>query len=162
MSTAQPRQDNGTGDLPMTESDQALDRLARAAYSLSAADSRLRGRATRTAGALSLTHARAMRALADQGPLTITQLATATETTSAATTQLVDGLANAGYVTRERSADDKRTAVVTLTPSGMQRHRERQAALTQALRTALSHHDTAALDAATDVLRRLATIYDQL
>jgi DNA-binding MarR family transcriptional regulator len=103
-----------------------------------------------------------MRALADQGPLTITQLATATETTNAATTQLVDGLVNAGCVTRERSADDKRNAVVTLTPSGMQRHRDRQAALTQALHTALSHHDTAALDAATDVLRRLATIYDQL
>ncbi|MDF3293039.1 MarR family winged helix-turn-helix transcriptional regulator [Streptomyces silvisoli] len=142
--------------------DHALDRLARAAYSLSAADARLRGRATRTAGALSLTHARAMRALADQGPLTVTQLATATETTNAAATQLVNGLVNADYVTRERSAGDKRTAVVTLTPTGTQRHRERQAVLTQALHAALSHHDTAALDAATDVLRHLAAIYDQL
>lgn len=142
--------------------EQALDRLARAAYSLSAADARLRGRATRTTGALSLAHARAMRALADQGSLTVSQLAAATETTSAATTQLVNGLVNAGYVTRERSADDKRTAVVSLTATGMQHHRDRQTALSQALHTTLGHHDTGTLDTAAEVLRHLAAIYDQL
>ena len=141
---------------------QALDRLARAAYSLSAADSRLRGRATRIAGAISLTHARAMRALADQGPLTIAQLATATETTNAAATQLVNGLVRAGYVTRERSANDKRSVVVALTAAGLQRHRDRQTALVRALQAAFVEHDSTALDAATDVLRRLAGIYDQL
>ena len=142
--------------------DQALDSLARAAYSLSAADSRLRGRATRTAGALSLTHARALRTLAEAGPLSINQLATATETTAAATTQLVNGLAAAGYVTRERPANDKRSVLVALTDTGRRRHEERQAILATALDTALAHHDTTALDAATDVLRQLATIYDQL
>ena len=141
---------------------QALDRLARAAYSLSAADSRLRGRATRIAGAISLTHARAMRALADQGPLTIAQLATATETTNAAATQLVNGLVRAGYVTRERSANDKRSVVVALTAAGLQRHRDRQTALVRALQAAFAEDDSTALDAATDVLRRLAGIYDQL
>jgi DNA-binding MarR family transcriptional regulator len=141
---------------------QALDRLARAAYSLSAADSRLRGRATRIAGAISLTHARAMRALADQGPLTMAQLAAATETTNAAATQLVNGLVRAGYVTRERSANDKRSAVVALTTAGLQRHRDRQTALVRALQAAFAEDDSTALDAATDVLRRLAGIYDQL
>ena len=141
---------------------QALDRLARAAYSLSAADSRLRGRATRIAGAISLTHARAMRALADQGPLTMAQLAAATETTNAAATQLVNGLVRAGYVTRERSANDRRSVVVALTAAGLQRHRDRQTALVRALQAAFVEHDSTALDAATDVLRRLAGIYDQL
>jgi MarR family transcriptional regulator, organic hydroperoxide resistance regulator len=141
---------------------QALDRLARAAYSLSAADSRLRGRATRIAGAISLTHARAMRALADQGPLTIAQLATATETTNAAATQLVNGLVRAGYVTRERSVNDKRSVVVALTAAGLRRHRDRQTALVGALQAAFVEHDSTALDAATDVLRRLVGIYDQL
>jgi DNA-binding MarR family transcriptional regulator len=141
---------------------QALDRLARAAYSLSAADSRLRGRATRIAGAISLTHARAMRALADQGPLAIAQLATATETTNAAATQLVNGLVRAGYVTRERSANDQRSGVVALTAAGLQRHRDRQTALVRALEVAFVEHDITALDAATDVLRRLVGIYDQL
>jgi DNA-binding MarR family transcriptional regulator len=142
--------------------DQALDRLARAAYSLSAADSRLRGRATRTPGALSLTHARALRALADQGSLTIGQLASATETTGAATTQLVNGLAAAGYVTRERPAGDKRSVLVALTDTGRRLHHDRQSTLAHALDTALAHHDTTALDTATDVLRQLAAIYDRL
>lgn len=141
---------------------RALDDLARAAYSLSAADSRLRGRATRTPGALSLTHARALRVLAEDGPLPVNQLATRTETTGAATTQLVNGLAEAGYVTRERHAQDKRSVLVTLTPTGRARHQEREEALTDALAEALGHLAPAALDTATDVLRRLAGIYDGL
>jgi len=44
----------------------------------------------------------------------------------------------------------------------MQRHRDRQAGLVQSLRTALADHDSTALDIATDVLRHLAAIYDQL
>jgi MarR family transcriptional regulator, organic hydroperoxide resistance regulator len=147
---------------PSPSRDHALDQLARAAYSLSAADSRLRGRATRTVGALSLTHARALRVLAETGPLPINQLAAATETTGAATTQLVNGLVEAGYVTRERPAHDKRSVLVNLTDSGRRRHNERQAILTEALDTALARHDAAALDTATDVLRQLATIYDRL
>lgn len=142
--------------------DQALDHLARAAYSLSAADSRLRGRATRTAGALSLTHARALRVLAEEGPLSIGRLAASTETTGAATTQLVNGLVAAGYVTRERPAEDKRSVLVALTEDGRRRHDERQTALVRSLHTALADHDTQALDAATDVLRQLAAIYDEL
>ncbi|MFI0156771.1 MarR family winged helix-turn-helix transcriptional regulator [Streptomyces lydicus] len=111
---------------------------------------------------ISLTHARALRVLADTGPLPIGQLAAATETTGAATTQLVNGLAAAGYVTRERPVDDKRSVLVTLTDTGRRRHHERQTALAQALDTALAHYETTALDTATDVLRQLAAIYDQL
>jgi DNA-binding MarR family transcriptional regulator len=103
-----------------------------------------------------------MRALADQGPLAIAQLATATETTNAAATQLVNGLVRAGYVTRERSANDQRSVVVALTAAGLQRHRDRQTALVRALEVAFVEHDITALDAATDVLRRLVGIYDQL
>ncbi|MDH6703449.1 DNA-binding MarR family transcriptional regulator [Kitasatospora sp. MAA19] len=142
--------------------DHALDELTRAAYSLSAADSRLRGRATRTPGALSLTHARALRVLVEMGPLPIGQLAAAAETTGAATTQLVNGLVAAGYVTRERPAGDKRSVMVTLTDAGRRRHHERQAVLARALDTALAHHDAVDLGIATDVLRQLAAVYDRL
>ncbi len=147
---------------PARTRDHALDELTRAAYSLSAADSRLRGRATRTPGALSLTHARALRVLVETGPLSIGQLAAAAETTGAAATQLVNGPVAAGYVTRERPTGDKRSVTVTLTDAGRRRHHERQAVLAQALDTALAHHDAAALDIATDVLRQLAAIYDRL
>ncbi|MFH9352893.1 MarR family transcriptional regulator [Kitasatospora sp. NPDC017646] len=141
---------------------QALDRLARAAYRLSAADARLRGRATRTPGALSLTHARALRTLAEQGPLTITQLAAGTETTGAATTQLVNGLVNAGYVTRTRPPEDKRSVLVTLTDAGRARHRQRQQALAEALHSDLDDYDEDALDRAAEVLHRLSAVYDRL
>jgi MarR family transcriptional regulator, organic hydroperoxide resistance regulator len=140
----------------------ALDQLARAAYRLSAADSRLRGRATRTPSALSLTHARALRVLAEQGPLTINQLATGTETTGPATTQLVNGLETTGYVTRERSPDDKRTVLVALTDAGAERTKERNAAMATALDEELSDQDLTALHTATEVLNRLCAIYDRL
>ncbi|GGO53812.1 MarR family transcriptional regulator [Streptomyces lasiicapitis] len=140
----------------------SLDALARAAYSLSAADARLRGRATRTPGALSLTHARALRVLAEEGPLPVKRLAERTETTGAATTQLVNGLEQTGYVTRERREGDRRTVVVTLTAAGRQRHREREQLLADALNETLHHLDPRDLDAATEVLRGLAHIYDKL
>ncbi|MET8628915.1 MarR family transcriptional regulator [Kitasatospora sp. NPDC004669] len=147
---------------PTADRAQALDRLARAAYRLSAADARLRGRATRTPGALSLTHARALRTLAEQGPLTISQLAAGTETTGAATTQLVNGLVTAGYVTRTRQPEDKRSVLVALTDVGRARHDQRQRALTEALHTDLGDYDDDALDRAVEVLHRLSAVYDRL
>lgn len=140
----------------------ALDLLARAAYRLSAADSRLRGRATRSPEALSLTHARALRVLEEQGPLPIGQLAAKTETTGAATTQLVNGLAAAGYVTRERLPGDKRSVLVALTDAGRVRCRERMTAMADALQEELGDQDLNALSSAAEVLDRLATIYDRL
>ncbi|MFJ9446595.1 MarR family winged helix-turn-helix transcriptional regulator [Kitasatospora sp. NPDC101235] len=147
---------------PADDRARALDRLARAAYRLSAADARLRGRATRTPGALSLTHARALRTLAEQGPLTISQLAAGTETTGAATTQLVNGLVTAGYVTRTRQPEDKRSVLVTLTDTGRARHDQRRQALAEALHTDLGDYDDDALDRATEVLQRLSAVYDRL
>ncbi|MFE7531681.1 MarR family winged helix-turn-helix transcriptional regulator [Kitasatospora sp. NPDC057542] len=147
---------------PADDRARALDRLARAAYRLSAADARLRGRATRTPGALSLTHARALRTLAEQGPLTISQLASGTETTGAATTQLVNGLVAAGYVTRTRQPEDKRSVLVTLTDTGRARHDQRRQALAEALHTDLGDYDDDALDRATEVLQRLSAVYDRL
>ncbi|MFF2543157.1 MarR family winged helix-turn-helix transcriptional regulator [Kitasatospora sp. NPDC058063] len=147
---------------PTDDRARALDRLARAAYRLSAADARLRGRATRTPGALSLTHARALRTLAEQGPLTISGLAAATETTGAATTQLVNGLVTAGYVTRTRQPEDKRSVLVALTDTGRARHDQRQNALAEALHADLDDYDDEALDRAAEVLRRLSAVYDRL
>ncbi|MFI7000278.1 MarR family winged helix-turn-helix transcriptional regulator [Nocardia sp. NPDC050175] len=147
---------------PDTARSAAIDQLARAAYRLSAADSRLRGRATRSPEALSLTHARALRVLADQGPLTIGQLAAGTETTGAATTQLVNSLLAAGYVTRERDTEDKRSVRVALTDVGRTRSRERMQAMIDAMSEELAEQDLAALRSATEVLDSLIAIYDRL
>jgi DNA-binding MarR family transcriptional regulator len=141
----------------------AVDQLARAAYRLSAADARLRGRATREAEALSLSHARALRSLAEAGPLTIGQLAEAVETTGAAVTQLVNGLARAGFVIRERATTgDRRTATVTLTAKGGRRHEARNEHLARSLTEQLADFDTAEVTSAAEILRRLAALYDTL
>ncbi|MEV6555720.1 MarR family transcriptional regulator [Nocardia sp. NPDC051756] len=140
----------------------ALDQLARVTYRLSAADSRLRGRATRSPEALSLTHARALRVLSEQGPSTISQLAAGTETTGAATTQLINGLVATGYVTRERVSGDKRSVLVSLTDAGRVRNRERMAAMSAALQAELADQDITALLSATAILDRLIAVFDRL
>lgn len=145
------------------ERTEAIQELARGAYRLSAADSRLRGRATRSRDALSLAHARALKSLAEAGPMTVGQLATRVETTGAAVTQLVNGLEAAGFVTRDRaSTGDRRTSTVALTESGRLRHTEREDHLSLLLKESLADLDDASLSVATEVLNRLAAMYDSL
>ncbi|MBU8830222.1 MarR family winged helix-turn-helix transcriptional regulator [Mycolicibacterium goodii] len=141
----------------------AIDQLAHAAYQLSASDGRLRGRATRDPAALSLTHARALKSLADFGPMTIGALAERVATTSAAVTQLVSSLVKAGLVTRERAdGGDRRVATVALTEAGRIRHIERQTHLEQALSELVADLDDAQVHTVSEVLRRLADLYDTL
>ncbi|MFE2726722.1 MarR family winged helix-turn-helix transcriptional regulator [Kitasatospora sp. NPDC059327] len=156
------RSDRARPEAEPAERAAALDALARAAYSLSAADARLRGRATRSPGALSLTHARALRVLAEEGPIPVSRLAAGTETTAAAATQLVNGLVEAGYVTRERPAHDRRAVLVGLTAAGRERHLQRQRALHADLDHLVAGLDDATVAAAAGVLRGLAGIYDGL
>jgi MarR family transcriptional regulator, organic hydroperoxide resistance regulator len=140
-----------------------IGEIAGAAYRLSAADARLRGRATRDPRALSLTHARALRSLAEHGPMTVGALAERVETTSAAVTQLVNGLVGAGFVTRERAeTGDRRIATVALTPAGRARHAERQSDLERSLGDLVADLKPAQVQAAVMVLLRLADLYDTL
>jgi MarR family transcriptional regulator, organic hydroperoxide resistance regulator len=141
---------------------ELIDELARAAYKLSAADSRLRGRATRHAGALSLTHARALKSLDENGPMTIGALALSVETTGPAVTQLVTGLEAAGFVTRTRGETDRRVSTVSLTKAGRDRHRKRQRHLQHSLVELTEDLDAAGIETAATVLRRLADLYDTL
>jgi MarR family transcriptional regulator, organic hydroperoxide resistance regulator len=144
----------------VSETGSHKDRLPCTGANL-AADARLRGRATRVPGALSLTHARALRVLAEQGPLSIGQLAAGTETTEAATTQLVNGLAAAGYVTRTRPPDNKRTTVVALTDEGRARHDQHKHLVAETLDAALTQYDAPALNSAAEILDCLRPIYDR-
>jgi MarR family transcriptional regulator, organic hydroperoxide resistance regulator len=104
-----------------------------------------------------------LKSLAECGPLTIGALAERVETTSAAVTQLVNGLAKAGFVTRERAkTEDRRIATVALTAAGRARHLERQTHLERALDEALADMDAAQVQSVTTVLLRLADLYDTL
>ncbi|ANY05860.1 MarR family winged helix-turn-helix transcriptional regulator [Pseudonocardia sp. HH130630-07] len=152
-----------TGDRTDDSRAVSVAELTRAAYRLSAADARLRGRATRRDEALSLTHARTLKVLAEHGPMTVGELAGHVETSAAAVTQLVHGLTTAGFVTRERTAaGDRRTSMVTLTGAGLHRHRERETALAARLGELLADLDGGSIDVAAAVLTRLAALYDEL
>lgn len=140
----------------------AFDALARAAYQLSAADARLRGRATREPGALSMSHARVLKLLAECGSLSVTALAEGTETSTAAVTQLLKGLVAAGYVDKQEAVDDRRKVRVKLTAAGRARHRQRAARIHQWMQQALARHSDAELTAATTILLQLGALYDEL
>ncbi|WP_033293999.1 MarR family winged helix-turn-helix transcriptional regulator [Amycolatopsis jejuensis] len=148
--------------MPDSAEAEARDRLARAAYTLSAADARLRGRVSRDQNALSFPHARALRTLTEQGPLSISRLAGYTETTGAAVTQLVNGLVKAGYVTRERVADDRRTVLVRITESGRRRHEDRERRLATAFAETLNDFQPDQIAAAIEVMTAMTAFYDKL
>lgn len=59
-----------------------------------------------------------LQLISDVQPVSFKELAAAMHLTPGAITQLVDSLVDAGYVTRTPSAQDRRMAVVALTPQG--------------------------------------------
>ncbi|CAL9624608.1 MarR family winged helix-turn-helix transcriptional regulator [Streptomyces sp. enrichment culture] len=113
-------------------------------------------------GPLPLTHARALRAPAEQGPLGVCRLAVGTRASGAATTRLVNGLVAAGCISRIRRPEDERSVPVALTDEGRARHDERRRALTEALHTAPAHRDAPAVDSAAEVLDHLSAVHDRL
>lgn len=60
----------------------------------------------------------AMRRLLQAGPLTVGQLRDYLYISDSSTSEMIQGLEEAGYVTRTRSAADNRVVIVTLTPAG--------------------------------------------
>ncbi|WP_259417989.1 MarR family winged helix-turn-helix transcriptional regulator [Bacillus toyonensis] len=140
----------------------AIDVLSQAIYSLTAADGRLRGRATRTLGAVSMVHARTLKVLAEEGDLSVKDLADRAETTAAGVTQLINGLQQAGYVERVRSNNDRRVVNVRLTPSGLNCHLEREKKLKHILNSTLSDFDAEQLEQSAEIIKRLVRVLDQL
>ncbi|AMM19444.1 hypothetical protein AX769_03910 [Frondihabitans sp. PAMC 28766] len=142
---------------------EALQSLSRAAYRLSSADARLRGRATRGDEALSLPQARALGALAARGALTVAQLADAVEISGAGTTQLLHRLEREGLVERRRGQQkDQRAVTVHLTPTGRARHESRAAFLDARLSRTFGALSAAETVGIADALLQLAALYDDL
>ncbi|MGG5741736.1 MarR family winged helix-turn-helix transcriptional regulator [Bacillus cereus group sp. IBL03679] len=139
-----------------------IDVLSQAIYSLTAADGRLRGRATRTLGGVSMVHARTLKVLAEEGELSVKDLADRAETTAAGVTQLINGLQQAGYVERVRSNNDRRIVNIRLTPSGLNCHLEREKKLNHILNATLSDFDAEQLKQSAEIIRRLVHVLDQL
>lgn len=145
--------------------DAALDALKDQLSELLAAQRRLRGRdAGQRKGALSYPQYRLVRELGRAGAegMPATQLAAAAELAPPTVTQMLDQLAQCGYVERTRSEQDRRVVVNRLTGKGRERLAEKDALHAQKWREAYAELDRDELLAGVAVLERLARLYDDL
>jgi MarR family transcriptional regulator, organic hydroperoxide resistance regulator len=143
----------------------ATEAVRLAFVELMGAERRLRARDRKCAkGELTQSHIRALFTIdkSASGAATAGDLAKAAELSPASVTAMLDHLEADGIISRSRSSTDRRVVVVTLTDSGR--------ALLEAKRTAWRHRGATALagvsdehlQAAADVMRRMAGLLDEL
>lgn len=124
--------------------------------------SRMRGRDTHlAAGELSYAQFELLIELDERGELSVGELALAARIAPASVTQLLDGLLDLGYVTRERSDVDRRVVRAALTELGRARVETKRAAWQERWERALSDVAPRELKVATRVLERLAEVFNQ-
>ena len=107
---------------------------------------------------LTPTQLATLATIARSGPLPIGTLAEVEQVSPPTATKVVDKLEDAGYVRRERHADDRRVALVAITAGGQDVLTDIRARRTAWLATRvaeLSPTDVAALADALDVIERL-------
>jgi DNA-binding MarR family transcriptional regulator len=123
--------------------------------------SRLRGRDTHLGGA-ELSHAQfeLLIELDERGELQAGELALAARLAPGTVTQMLDHLAEAGHVERVRSETDRRVVVSRLTAQGRRKIEAKRKAWQIRWEQALQDVDTDDLRAATRVLERLGTIFE--
>jgi len=151
--------------LPPVTADQrgvALARFSSAFKHASAAVRRLRGRDTHRAGELSYAQFGLLFGLAEHGELSASELAAFADVTPGSATQMLDSLAAAGLVERERSDRDRRLVLVTLTARGAEAVAERRARYHECWSGALGQFSATQLDTAAAVLDCVREMFDNL
>ena len=123
---------------------------------------RLRGRERRRPGELSDAQYSLLFSLRENESMPSSELAHAADLSPAATTEMLDGLDSAGLVQRVRSERDRRVVRVSLTEHGQALVEERRARFEPRWRAALDEFSDAELRAATAVLERLRTLFDEI
>ena len=123
---------------------------------------RMRGRDTHLAGG-DLSHAQfeLLIELDERGELSAGELALAARISSPSVTQMLEGLVESGYVARTRSDSDRRVVLATLTALGRARVEAKRAAWQQRWQLALADVSRREMKAATNVLERLAEMFDE-
>jgi DNA-binding MarR family transcriptional regulator len=150
---------SGVGDSlgpTMTELGAAFRKVFRAV-------SRLRGRDTHLGGS-ELSHAQfeLLIELDERGELPAGELATAARLTPATVTQMLDHLAACGHVERVRSETDRRVVVSRLTDEGRGKIEAKRSAWQSRWQAALGDLSERDLRAATRVLERLGTMFEDV
>ncbi len=123
--------------------------------------SRLRGRDTHL-GSSELSHAQfeLLLELEERGGLPAGELAIAARMAPGTVTQMLDHLADSGHVERARSETDRRVVVSRLTPQGRRRVAAKRKLWQSRWEAALEGVETDELRAATRVLERLGTVFE--
>jgi DNA-binding MarR family transcriptional regulator len=125
--------------------------------------SRLRGRDTHLQGSeLSQAQFELLIELDERGELPAGELAAAARLTPATVTQMLDHLAACGHVERLRSATDRRVVVTRLSEQGREQIAAKRSVWQARWQDALGDVSERDLRAATRVLQRLGTMFDEV
>jgi MarR family transcriptional regulator, organic hydroperoxide resistance regulator len=127
-----------------------------------AAVRRFRARETQRSGELSDAQYGLLFGLRCESQLSSSELASAADLSPASTTEMLDGLAAAGLVRRERSARDRRVVLISLTDRGRALVEERRARYEPRWRAALAEFSDEELRSAAAVLDRLREMFDEV
>jgi DNA-binding MarR family transcriptional regulator len=149
----------------MTVEPQTVDGVAALGQSFKhamAAVRRLRSRETRHPGALSDAQYTLLFGLRDVPELRLSELAELAALSPASATEMLDGLAAAGLVRRERSENDRRVVLTSLTERGRNLVEARRARFEPRWRAALAEFSDDELLIAANVLDRLREMFDEL
>jgi DNA-binding MarR family transcriptional regulator len=123
---------------------------------------RMRGRDTHLAGSeLSNAQYELLIELDERGELSAGELAVAARLAPGTVTQMLDALAESGYVERDRSQADRRVVVSRLTPEAHRQIEAKRATWEERWEQALADFSPRELAAATTVLERLGEMFER-
>jgi DNA-binding MarR family transcriptional regulator len=161
QSSAQGAKAERAGASSANELSPALSEFGQAFRHVFRAVSRLRGRDTHLVGS-ELSHAQfeLLIELDERGELPAGELAAAARLTPATVTQMLDHLAECGHVERLRSETDRRVVVSRLTEQGRGKIEAKRAAWQSRWQAALGEVSERDLRAATGVLEKLGTMFE--
>ena len=144
------------------EQGDAAEQVARSFKRAMAAVRRLRGRETHRPGELTDAQYSLLFCLRDQSQMSLRDLAEVADLSPASVTEMLEGLARAGLVERQRSDRDRRVVLTSLTDNGRVLVEERRARFEPRLRAALEPFGEDELVVAAAVLDRLRAMFDEI
>jgi MarR family transcriptional regulator, organic hydroperoxide resistance regulator len=147
---------------PETPERPAAAALGESFRGLMGAVRRLRGRETHSRDGLSNAQYQLLFGLRDGAPRSAGELALNAGLSPATTTQMLETLETAGLVMRERSLEDRRKVMISLTERGQALVEERRARFEPMWREAVSGFSDAELATAAAVMDQVAGLFDQL
>ncbi len=143
---------------------EALAAVREGFGSLMGAERRLRGRDQhrKIDDGLTIAHVRALFALDKTDAATAGEIAETARLSPASVTAMLDDLERDGIVTRVRSDTDRRRVLVLLTDEGRAVLKKRRSLWLKRWDTALADVPERDIEAAADVLHRIADLLDEL